>query len=192
MPTAAIIGLGAATIGGALIGKSSTDKATKAQVKAGDKASQQLAASTSQAKSDLFKLFPAAQQNAQRGYQGALDVFNQALPQQAGVFQAGNVAAQNQLLAGMPQYQNAILGAPVDYSQFQATQLQQPSFDFANQQLQYTDPYAPPPQQFQSNRVGFNQQAVNNLGGNVVGRQMNDSPTGRSFNYNDLLTRGFR
>ena len=144
MPTAAIIGLGAATIGGALIGKSSTDKATRAQVDAGDKASQQLAASTAQARNDLFKLFPAAQQNTQQGYQGAIDVFKQALPQQAGVLQAGNVAAQNQLLAGMPQYQNAILGAPVDYSQFQTTQLEQPSFDFANQQLQYTDPYALP------------------------------------------------
>jgi hypothetical protein len=186
----------AAIAGTAVVGAVASRNATKASVRAseqaGEKSSQQIAASTAQARNDLFKLFPAAQENAQRGYQGALDVFNQALPQQAGVFQAGNVAAQNQLLAGMPQYQNAILGAPVDYSQFQATQLQQPSFDFANQQLQYTDPYAPPPQQqFQSNRVGFNQQAVNNLGGNVVGKQMNDSPTGRSFNYNDLLTRGF-
>jgi hypothetical protein len=186
----------AAIAGTAVVGAVSSRNATKASIRAseqaGEKSSQQIAASTAQARNDLFKLFPAAQENAQRGYQGALDVFNQALPQQAGVFQAGNVAAQNQLLAGMPQYQNAILGAPVDYSQFQATQLQQPSFDFANQQLQYTDPYAPPPQQqFQSNRVGFNQQAVNNLGGNVVGKQMNDSPTGRSFNYNDLLTRGF-
>jgi hypothetical protein len=186
----------AAIAGTAVVGAVASRNATKASVRAseqaGEKSSQQIAASTAQARNDLFKLFPAAQENAQRGYQGALDVFNQALPQQAGVFQAGNVAAQNQLLAGMPQYQNAILGAPVDYSQFQATQLQQPSFNFANQQLQYTDPYAPPPQQqFQSNRVGFNQQAVNNLGGNVVGKQMNDSPTGRSFNYNDLLTRGF-
>jgi hypothetical protein len=189
-------GIATAIAGAAIVGGISSRNATKASVRAseqaGEKSSQQIAASTAQARNDLFKLFPAAQENAQRGYQGALDVFNQALPQQAGVFQAGNVAAQNQLLAGMPQYQNAILGAPVDYSQFQATQLQQPSFDFANQQLQYTDPYAPPPQQqFQSNRVGFNQQAVNNLGGNVVGKQMNDSPTGRSFNYNDLLTRGF-
>jgi hypothetical protein len=186
----------AAIAGTAVVGAVASRNATKASIRAseqaGEKSSQQIAASTAQARNDLFKLFPAAQENSQRGYQGALDVFNQALPQQAGVFQAGNVAAQNQLLAGMPQYQNAILGAPVDYSQFQATQLQQPSFNFANQQLQYTDPYAPPPQQqFQSNRVGFNQQAVNNIGGNVVGKQMNYSPTGRSFNYNDLLTRGF-
>jgi hypothetical protein len=189
-------GIATAIAGTAVLGAISSRNATKASVRAseqaGEKSSQQIAASTAQARNDLFKLSPASQENAQRGYQGALDVFNQALPQQAGVFQAGNVAAQNQLLAGMPQYQNAILGAPVDYSQFQATQLQQPSFNFANQQLQYTDPYAPPPQQqFQSNRVGFNQQAVNNLGGNVVGKQMNDSPIGRSFNYNDLLTRGF-
>ena len=189
MPTAAIIGLGAATIGGALIGKSSTDKATRAQVDAGDKASQQLAASTAQARNDLFKLFPAAQQNTQQGYQGALDVFKQALPQQAGALQAGNVAAQNQLLAGMPQYQNAILGAPVDYSQFQATQLEQPSFDFANQQLQYTDPYALPPPTDQSFAGG---------GANFVGPQsaanaaLSANAARTPLNYNDLLSRGFR
>jgi hypothetical protein len=189
MPTAAIIGLGAATIGGALIGKSSTDKATKAQVKAGDKASGQIAASTAQARGDLFKLSPAAQQNAQRGYQGALDVFSQSLPQQAGQFQAGNVAAQNQLLAGMPQFQNAILGAPVDYSQFQATQLEQPNFDFANQQLQYTDPYAPPP----TPQGTFG--ADNAIGPYPTGgdpRYNIGQPTNRAFNYNDILTRGFR
>ena len=179
MPTAAIIGLGAATIGGALIGKSATDKATKAQVKAGDKASQQLAAATAAAKQDLFKLYPAAQQNMQQGYQGALDVFKNTLPQQANTFQAGNVAAQNQLLAGMPQFQNAILGAPVDYSQFQATQLQQPNFDFANQQLQYVDPYAPPPPT-QEQTAQYPQQYPN--------RPDVGAP---NFNYNQLLG-GFR
>ena len=179
MPTAAIVGLGAATIGGALIGKRATDKATKAQVKAGDKASQQLAAATAAAKQDLFKLYPAAQQNMQQGYQGALDVFKSTLPQQASTFQAGNVAAQNQLLAGMPQYQNAILGAPVDYSKFQATQLQQPNFDFANQQLQYTDPYAP--QNIQQQTAQYPQQYP----------QRPEVGTSPQFDYSRLLG-GFR
>ena len=140
MPTAAIIGGG---VLGAITSRNSTKSAIKSTEKAADKSSAQLQAAQAAARNDLFKLFPAAQQNAQQGYQGALDVFKQTLPQQANTFQAGNVAAQNQLLAGMPQYQNAILGAPVDYSRFQATQLQQPNFDFANQQLRYADPYAP-------------------------------------------------
>ncbi len=179
---------GAAVVSG-VVGNNSSKRAVSAQVDAGDKSSQQLAASTAQARNDLFKLFPAAQQNTQQGYQGALDVFKQALPQQAGVFQAGNVAAQNQLLAGMPQYQNAILGAPVDYSQFQATQLEQPSFDFANQQLQYTDPYALPPPTDQSFAGG---------GANFVGPQraanaaLSANAARAPFNYNDLLSRGFR
>ena len=180
---------------GAVSSRNATDKAINAQQQAGNTASQQLQDSTAQAREDLFKLFPAAQQNTQQGYQGALDVFKQTLPQQAGVFQAGNVAAQNQLLAGMPQFQNAILGAPVDYSQFQATQLQQPNMNFANQQLQSVDPFAPqaPQQQFEANRVPFNQQALDNIGGNVVGQNMNNGqPTNRAFNYNDLLTRGIR
>lgn len=191
MPTAAAIG-GAALLG-AVSSRNSTKSAVRAQEQAGDKASSQLKDATNQARGDLSKLFPAAQQNSQQGYQGALDVFKQALPQQANTFQSGNVAAQNQLLAGLPQFQNAILGAPVDYSQFQATQLQQPSFDFANQQLQFTDPYAKPAQQqFEANQVGFNQQAMNNIGGALVGQQNNQVPTDRSFNYNDILTRGFR
>jgi hypothetical protein len=173
-----------AAIVGAVSSRNSTRSAVDATEKAGDKASQQLKASTDQARGDLFKLFPAAQQNAQRGYQGALDVFSQSLPQQAGQFQAGNVAAQNQLLAGMPQFQNAILGAPVDYSQFQATQLQQPNFDFANQQLQYTDPYAPPPQLQGAPNTPPN---IPQMPANTAG-----SPTERNFNYNDLLIRGFR
>jgi hypothetical protein len=177
----------AAVAGSAVVGAISSRNATKASVRAseqaGDKAAQQLAASTAQARGDLFKLFPAAQQNTQRGYQGALDVFKQALPQQAQQFQAGNVAAQNQLLAGMPQYQNAILGAPVDYSQFQATQLEQPSFDFANQQLEYTDAYAPPQQQelYGTGNVPNYSTVPDNYNGSL----------NRGFNYNDILSRRF-
>ena len=215
------MGVAAAIAGAAVVGavsvRNSTNKSIKASEAAGEKASEQLNQSTAKAREDLFKLFPASQQNTQQGYQGALDVFNQALPQQAGVFQAGNVAAQNQLLAGMPQFQNAILGAPVDYSQFQATQLQQPDMNFANQQLQSVDPFAQPqqiaqpqqfvgpqqfaqPQSFEANRVPFNQQALDRLGGSVVGQPSSGGmagpptnygqPVNRSFNYNDLLTRG--
>ena len=139
------MGVAAAIAGAAVVGAVATtaasNKSANAQKDAAKTASAQVASSTGQARQDLFKLFPAAQQNTQQGYQGALDVFKQSLPQQANTFQQGNVAAQNQLLAGMPQFQNAILGAPVDYSQFQATELQQPNFDFANQQLSYVDPY---------------------------------------------------
>ena len=140
------MGVGAAIAAAAVVGAvattASSNKAANAQKDAAKTASGQLNSSTGAAKEDLFKLFPAAQQNSQQGYQGALDVFNQSVPQQIEFGQSGNIAAQNQLLSGMSQYQNAILGNPVDYSQFQATDLGSPNLDFLNQQLSYTDPYA--------------------------------------------------
>ena len=195
MPTAAAIG-GAALVGG-ISSRNATNKSISASERAGDRASQQLQEATGQARQDLFKLFPAAQQNAQQGFQGALDVFSQALPQQAQTFQDGNVAAQNQLLSGMPQFQNAILGSPVDNSQFQATRLQQPNFNFANQQLQSFDPFAVPQQsqanQAMANQNMANQQRTDAFANNMAQFPMNSNQTsGGAFNVNDLLMRGFR
>ena len=51
----------------------------------------------------------------------SLDVLGQAFPQQQQAFQQGNVGAQQQLLAGLPQIQNAILGRTVDTSGFAPT-----------------------------------------------------------------------
>lgn len=97
-----------------------------------------------QAREDIFKLYPAAQQNAQMGFQGAMDIFGQTIPQQGQVFQAGNIGAQEQLLQGLGLSQNALLGGQVDLSQLQPTRINA-DFGFAQQQLpQYIDPYAPP------------------------------------------------
>ena len=142
MSTAAAIG-GAAVLG-AVVSDKSSKRAVNAQEKGAAQARQDLSQSTAQARGDLFKLFPAAQQNAQAGFQGALDVFGQSLPAQQQAFQGGNVAAQQQLLAGLPQMQNALLGNQVDYSQFQPYQAPTQDLSFFQQQLpQYVDPYAP-------------------------------------------------
>jgi hypothetical protein len=69
-----------------------------------------------QARGDLFKLFPSAQESLQTGIQAGLDVFNQAIPAQLQAFQGGNVGAQNQLIQGLSQQQNAILGQPIDFN----------------------------------------------------------------------------
>lgn len=98
---------------------------------------------TQQARNDIQGIFPSAQQALQGGFQGAADIFSQAAPQQADVFQAGNVAAQQQIAQGLPQFQNAILGQPVDFSQFQPVQLEQPDFSFLNTQMpQPMSPFA--------------------------------------------------
>jgi len=113
--------------GSSIVGAVASNKAAKkAAGAARDTSDAQIAATekaTKQARGDLFKLFPSAEANAQQGYQSALDVFGQFMPQQAQTFQQGNVAAQNQILAGMPQAHNALMGGAVDYSQFQPTQL---------------------------------------------------------------------
>ncbi len=62
---------------GAISSRNSTDKAINASQQAGNTASQQLKYSTTQAREDLLKLFPAAQQNTPQGLHVALDVFKQ-------------------------------------------------------------------------------------------------------------------
>tara|TARA_R110000751_G_scaffold95960_3_gene187372 strand:+ start:645 stop:1487 length:843 start_codon:yes stop_codon:yes gene_type:complete len=87
-----------------------------------------------QARGDIMDIFPGVRQSAQEGFQGALDIYGQAIPQQASLLQGGNVAAQNTLLAGLPQQNAAILGQRVDLSGLAPTR-QSYSTDFMQQQL---------------------------------------------------------
>jgi len=141
MPTAAV--LGGSAILGAFASDRASKRATKASTQGADRARADLARSQAQARGDLFKLFPTAQQNVAQGFQGALDVFGQSLPAQTDVFQQGNVGAQQALINALPQFQNAILGSPVDFSSFQPTQIQTPDLGFFQQQLpEFIDPFA--------------------------------------------------
>lgn len=88
-----------------------------------------------QARGDIFNLFPAAEQNLQQGFQGALGVFGQSVPAQIQAQQQGIGGAQQALLAGLPQFQNAILGNQVDFGALQPQQFQQPDLSFLQQQL---------------------------------------------------------
>ena len=129
---------------GAEIGSKSNSKASKAQQAGADKATAETRRAADEARADIFKLFPASQDALSTGYQGASDIFGQSAPQQADIFQQGNVAAQQQIAAGMPQFQNAILGGHVDYNQFQPTQLEQPDFSFMqSQQFEAPNPFNP-------------------------------------------------
>lgn len=126
-------------------------KAAKAQQKGIEAGIEATKEATQQARGDLMNLFPAAQQNIQQGFQGALDVFGQSLPAQTNVFQQGNVGAQQALLSGLPQMQNAILGGQIDLSGLQPFQVQQPDLSFFQQQLPqfqtgFEQPVQAPPQ----------------------------------------------
>lgn len=161
------MGVAAAIAGSAVVGAYASNKASNKAIDAQSQSSNEQIRATqqaqSQARDDLFKLFPAAQQNANQGFQGALDVFGQSLPAQTQAFQQGNVGAQQQLLAGLGQQQNALFGNQVDMSQLQPVQLQTPSLDFFQQQLpQYIDPYAPKTPDEIAASMGTGQQINNN------------------------------
>ena len=129
---------------GAVVGAKSNKDASKASQAGADTAAVETRRAADEARADIFKLFPASQAALAGGYQGAADIFSQSAPQQADIFQQGNVAAQQQVAAGMPQFQNAILGGQVDYNQFQPAKLQQPDFGFMqNQQFESPDPFNP-------------------------------------------------
>ena len=84
------------------------------------------------ARADIFPRFEQGQRILSEGFQGAGNVISGAVPSQIGSFQQGNVGAQQQLLAGLPQIQRAILGLPTDTRNiFQPTQIT-PNLGFLN------------------------------------------------------------
>jgi hypothetical protein len=131
------MGLGAAVIGAAVVGGVASNvaakKAAKAQGKASDAAIGATKQAATEARADVNRIFPQAQATANQGFQGALDVFGQSVPAQFDVFQQGNVAAQQALISGLPQIQNAILGGNVDLSGLQPFQAQNVPTDLFQQ-----------------------------------------------------------
>lgn len=128
-------GVAAAAVVGAVASDRASGKAADAQKDSSAAAAVETRRAADEARTDLFKIFPEARYTAQQGFQGALDVFGQSLPAQADVFTQGNVGAQQAILSGLPQIQNAILGGNIDYSQLQPFQAQQPDLSFFNQTL---------------------------------------------------------
>ena len=69
-----------------------------------------IAEKAAEARQDVLAIAPGAERNRNMGFQSALDVFGQAVPQQLQSLKAGNLGAQEALLAGLPQMRNAIMG----------------------------------------------------------------------------------
>jgi len=113
----------------------STDRSAQtAQIRANESTERFIREQGQQARRDVIGLFDTANINRNLGTQAALDIFGQTIPQQFGAFQQGNVGAQETLLAGLPQIQNAILGLPTELSGLQPRSIEFDT-DFAQQQL---------------------------------------------------------
>lgn len=71
------------------------------------------------ARGDSMGLYPQGDYARNTTYNDALALLGQSAPVDLSMYQNGNVAAQNIYAAGMPQYQNAVLGMPVNNAAIQ-------------------------------------------------------------------------
>jgi len=130
-------------VGTAVIGAASASSDRKAANKQTDDAQRAIQEATAQARTDVNRIFPQAQEARLQGFQGAQDIFASTVPQQFQQFQQGNLQAQGTAGAAPQQIQNALLGLPVDFGFLQPQQAQTPDFSFLNQPLQPEQPEQP-------------------------------------------------
>ena len=112
----------------------SDDSAQRAQSRANEATQQYIEQQAAQARQDVLGMFPLQQQTRQQGFQQAIDVMGQATPEQARLYEQGNLAAQQQGFRGQTDYANAILGLGTGMTQYQPQSLQ-PNFSWMNQSL---------------------------------------------------------
>lgn len=113
----------AGAVAGAVVGGAISSRGAKSAAKAGAEGQQAAAAiiaeQTERAREMIFKLVPIGEQNLLTGSQAALNILGQSVGPTMDLQRGGNIAAQETLLAGMPQVEAALRGQPVDYSQFE-------------------------------------------------------------------------
>lgn len=146
------------------MGSGGTDKSAQyAQISANKETLALQKELATQARRDASRLFPAAQDNFLLGQNAAMSIFGQAAPQQINAFQQGNVNAQSQIARGMPQFQNALMGMPVDYGAFQPMRQQVDTSWMQPQMPQFTstvDALRLTPEEIQAQLVAQQQQAL--------------------------------
>lgn len=103
------------------------NSAQKETLKSNERRQQFIEDQTGLAIQDIAQLYPMGDQYRNDAYNKAMALIGNAAIPQMDYFQQGNVGAQQMLINSMPQYQNALFGMPVDYSQFQPVQMQLPS-----------------------------------------------------------------
>ncbi len=121
------------------------NSAQKAQIQANQRSQEYIERMAALGRGDANALYSQGDYARNTGIDAAMGLMGRSMPTQMGMFQDGNVSAQMQLLAGMPQYQNAILGMPVDNSAFQPTRLAMPDASAYQQRLPDFGNMTPPP-----------------------------------------------
>lgn len=94
------------------------DSAQKETIRQNQATQEFIKQQTEKARQDALTLFPASQETVRQGFQGALDIFGQSMPQQRELMQQGNIDAQNLQAAGLGAFRDAILGNPVNLQGF--------------------------------------------------------------------------
>ncbi len=112
---------GASILGGYMAGEGATD-AAGAAIDAAKSAAALIAEQANAARNIIFKITPIAESNLLAGQQAGLNVLGESIGPQADLARGGNVAAQETLLAALPQMQSAIMGQGVDLSKIQSYQ----------------------------------------------------------------------
>ncbi len=108
----------AAVVGAGISAKGQKD-AAKAAKEGQQDAAGIIAQQAEEAKKMIFQTIPVAERNLALGQQAGLNVLGQAVAPQMQLARGGNIAAQETLLAGLPQQQAALLGRQVDLSALQ-------------------------------------------------------------------------
>lgn len=103
----------AAIVGSAALGAYSSRQASKAAQSGNKKARQSVEAAAQQARQDVLKFLPSAQNMMTEGARGAIETLRASSPAQQRQISLGNIAAQQTVGRGFEQAQQALLGQPV-------------------------------------------------------------------------------
>ena len=122
---------------------SASEQSVENQQAANAAARQFIEQQSGRARSDVMNLFPQAQDARNQGYDNAFGMIAGGIPEQMNMFNQGNYGAQEQVANTLPQVSNALMGLPVDYSQFQPQQMQ-PDMSYMQQYMPTDQPtFAP-------------------------------------------------
>lgn len=100
------------------------DSGQRANLRQNEQSRQYIQQQHGLARNDISAAYNPMAQALTGGYQGALDVYGQFAPQQLNALGQGNYNAQQQIMAGLPAFQQALMGTPINMSRvFQPQQI---------------------------------------------------------------------